>query len=143
MRQTNWKMSPWSDECLNFLGCNELTCCILVVSLVKPQFPQLMDETLFKIWKKTRPHSSQIAHSVSSLQFSQPEFFAFWNNRDTECKHVNSINHTEVKFGFPATSLLISLFQIVLQFLVAITDGVEERVVTVRCALLPLLLIRL
>ena len=51
--------------------------------------------------------------------------------------------HKEVKFGFPAiTSLLISLFQIVLQFLVAIADGVEERVVTVRCALLPLRLIR-
>ena len=51
--------------------------------------------------------------------------------------------HKEVKFGFPAiTSLLISLFQIVLQFLVAIADGVEERVVTVRCALLPLRMIR-
>ena len=60
-----------------------------------------------------------------------------------ECKHVNSIKHTEVKLGFSVTSLLISLFQIVLQFLVAIADGVEERVVTVRCALLPFLLIRL
>ena len=75
MRQTNWEMSPQSDGCLNFLGYNELTCCILVVSLVKPQFPQLMDETLFKVWKKTRPHSSQIVHSVLSLQFSQLEFF--------------------------------------------------------------------
>ena len=53
MRQTNWEMSPQSDGCLNFLEYNELTCCILVVSLVKPQFPQLMDETLFKVSKKT------------------------------------------------------------------------------------------
>ena len=134
---------PGQTNALTFLDVTSSHAAFWWFHLLSHNFHSWWMKRFFKVSKTTKPHFSKIAHSVSSLQFSQPEFFAFWNNRDTECKHVNSIKHTEVKFGFSATSLLISLFQIVLQLLVAIADGVEERVVTVRCALLPLLLIRL